>query len=1047
MRWGLGLGVLAILLSAVHAADEEVVWRPYAGYLPDQDWARAAVVLVRDAQTGDPIQGARVLRCPETVYEPESGWAPVWEETFTDEYGLAWIKLDEEDGNYTLDPDTGDWKPTEDGTWTAHWVVDAPGYAPTEEYGQSTQAQIELARGVDIHGRILDALGRPAPGVKVEFKVGCAHAPALRTAFTDTSGRFVLPCIAGDGDICYEGPGVRADYSAPEKFAPTDLGVPTVIADPAAAIVGRIEGPSRAWLAEATVQSRTSSRGPMCRVSPEGRFRLEGAGLREELWLLHPDGPQGVEAKLSPSEYRPGGPIVWYYPEAPEEKEAVEVTVRVHGATPGAWPEELSVFFDRLRDGRRFRVGLDLDGEGPMVGTGTVPPGTYELSAGGSFEAFVAPPTTVDVEADRSATFDVEVTPQPRLEVVGGDALPEDAILYLCLADREELVPDEEEGGFLRVPADARAAVVVRHLDAARSFPVGPVDDGVRRARVVWSPPTVVEVRGYRFEERGGEDEGALPLIDWMEGQPPMHDRPTDGPGGFSFRTYREGRVRLRLRSEVAGHAEVDLVLPTPAGGRVFVDGLAFVPGRPGELRIEGLPDPDEDHPYLEVRASGDLDTLEPDEHGLYRSPLLRDGAFVRVENHTEVLSGPSPYDIVFPTGAILLEVDAEKTCGPPAVYVDGAMWSWQAASASGPWLCPMRGLRAGLHRLIVGAEDHQTMCADVRLGEGEVRRLRLTLPARPEADPPRTPRTESEWWALLDELDDDVPGVHARAREALLAAGDRSLPWLIDRVATDRPGHASHPAYVALLAEMRPELKEILAPSAAGASPPERLAAHMLWQRLSAWRVRSLEGWVELLRTKTSADPMRASAEGLHARLALSSMGAASLPRLLELLGDPEPRVRFWAIRAIVGNVAADDAVLPPLIDRLEDESRDVRRTTRNALLVLAQAGRVTTAPDQGAGPVGDALVGALVEPSDLEDTLVLLRYFPPSPSTDIVGRLTALVNEHPRDHGRVIEVLERLGIPAELALPVLERIVETSDSSRTIDRAEEAIRRLRAR
>ena len=75
-----------------------------------------------------------------------SGWGPVWEETSTDEYGLAWIELDKEDVNYVLDPRTGDWTPR-GSTWTAHWVVDASGYAPTEEYGQSVQEEVDLEPG------------------------------------------------------------------------------------------------------------------------------------------------------------------------------------------------------------------------------------------------------------------------------------------------------------------------------------------------------------------------------------------------------------------------------------------------------------------------------------------------------------------------------------------------------------------------------------------------------------------------------------------------------------------------------------------------------------------------------------------------------------------------------------------------------------------------------------------------------------------------------------------------------------------------------------
>ena len=57
------------------------------------------------------------------------------------------------------------------------------------------------------------------------------------------------------------------------------------------------------------------------------------------------------------------------------------------------------------------------------------------------------------------------------------------------------------------------------------------------------------------------------------------------------------------------------------------------------------------------------------------------------------------------------------------------------------------------------------------------------------------------------------------------------------------------------------------------------------------------------------------------------------------------------------------------------------------------------------------------------------------------------ALLDEKPAYHDPVIEVLGQLGTKAKAALPRLERIIETSDSWRTIDLAEEAIRHIRER
>ena len=165
-----------------------------------------------------------------------------------------------------------------------------------------------------------------------------------------------------------------------------------------------------------------------------------------------------------------------------------------------------------------------------------------------------------------------------------------------------------------------------------------------------------------------------------------MVDRPVDGQAGFSFRTYREHRVRLKLHREAAGRAEVDLVFPPPTGGRIVVETSRSSRGRPGELCIDGFAGPGAEYPYLDVRHSGDRDGLEPTRKANTGHPP-RDGARVRVENYHEVLSGSGPYRVVLPTGAILLDVEAEGNCGPPSIYVDGRMWHWEAESGEGPWL------------------------------------------------------------------------------------------------------------------------------------------------------------------------------------------------------------------------------------------------------------------------------------------------------------------------------------------------------------------------
>ena len=193
--------------------------REYPGYLPGTGWSDAASILVRDGQTGEPLEGVLVRQHDEADLTREGTWAPVLAEIRTDEYGIAWMAMAERPG-------------------TAHWVVLADGYAEATVFGRRINEVLDLERGRTVRTRILGLDGNPAVGVRVGYKIGCAHAPILRTVKTDERGIATFRGVVRDGDYPYQHDGLAVAYA----YSKDDAYLPPFVsyATPGALIEGRI---------------------------------------------------------------------------------------------------------------------------------------------------------------------------------------------------------------------------------------------------------------------------------------------------------------------------------------------------------------------------------------------------------------------------------------------------------------------------------------------------------------------------------------------------------------------------------------------------------------------------------------------------------------------------------------------------------------------------------------------------------------------------------------------------------------------------------------
>ncbi|MHC4429391.1 MAG: carboxypeptidase-like regulatory domain-containing protein, partial [Planctomycetota bacterium] len=448
---------LLLVLAACGSGPQE--WsRPYEGYLPHTEHDRFAVVLVRDKRTGRPIPGASFRAHPEMELGPR-GWATPRAETTTDEFGLAWIPRFEGEGDF-------------------HWAVDAEGYAPTEEYGTHLSETVDLVPGADRSGRILDVYGRPIPNLRVEYKEGCAHSPALRSAVTDQKGGFTLRCIGDAGDVPLEGKAIRAEYWRAIELSTKGEPVAEFHGLPDHEVTGQILDAQGKPAAGAGVHGYTSWRGPTTTAGPDGRFTLRGAE-RGAMLGVHHRGEDTLE-EFSGSDYRQDGPILLRLGQKALEPETVKVDVDVIDAVSQAPCDEVPVHFVRESDGRRFSGRSD-EGEAWI----RLPPGPYLLSAGAPYERYVAPAQRVEVEPHEDQRLALSVEQQPTLHIVLED-LPEDADSWLihngyCFAEDPHHEPESHH-----LPHAAEAVIVTEAWGRRKVFQVHAAAGGVRKVVLDW---------------------------------------------------------------------------------------------------------------------------------------------------------------------------------------------------------------------------------------------------------------------------------------------------------------------------------------------------------------------------------------------------------------------------------------------------------------------------------------------------------------------------------------------------------------------------------
>ena len=692
--------------------------KPYESWLPGTAPEGHAVLRVVDGRTGEPIAGALVRRHLE-MEMGKDGWAPSFEEARTDEHGLADIRI------------------VQARSWSVHWAVHAAGYGSTESYGVAPDEEVELLPGRDLHGRLLDGMGRPLVDLPVQYKLGCAHAPPMAEARTDRNGVFVLRGVAEGGDVAYSGPGVRAAYWR-GVLRPLDETPDTEVAAPGARLDGRVVGAPMAELGIGVVHIQTTMRGVFARLEPDGTFTLEGVNPGDVLSLY--TGPDGRVLQLAGSAYRPGAALQWNItppgedPARGDDPDPTDVSIQVL-APDGAAARPVDVIVYRAADGEEANAFRAPEED---AGPWTIPlaPGTYDIVVGDETARWIAPVERLVVRPGQPAPVVLRAREQPRLVLQWSGIDPDTCEVGFTYTDAAGLIDQIEDRVDDCVPEAAPARMRVRAHGITRLFDVGPAVDGRRVAHIDWPAP-----KRLRFVAPG-DDSGV-----WLGGVP--HDAVREGED-LVVSTHLAGRLRLALPQEDGAGPEsarahlVDVpdgpgaelrVVPSaePASplGQVTLFDSAGGPREGVEIRVRWF-----DPVALRIEESD----VRTDADGRATSPLLQPGARVSWNALTRwptdrALEGAGPWMLQPGTARLVLVVrgpdgpltDAAVLAGGDVHAQDAEAFDREAPAGR----FTFDGVPAGGHVLLVGAPGHRGEQRRIVLKDGEARTLEIVLPPR----------------------------------------------------------------------------------------------------------------------------------------------------------------------------------------------------------------------------------------------------------------------------------------------------------------------------
>lgn len=665
------LFLAALTPPASAGPEEQVEERPWAGVLPDPrqgfGGSRPAgtgewfAVLLRDAETGAPLPGARLVRTPESI----AGWRLHHDMVMA--VGVA-----DADGIARIPVQGSKWKDD------CHWVALADGHAPAEDYGAEPEPEMLLPRGEPFRGRVLDPMGRPVPGAVVENLGGCSHGTAAQRSVAGADGIVSFAHSEREfGQLWIEGPKIASGLMAFSE--PRSLG-----SDPAPLAMetgyrfkGRVVDLLGEPLAGVVVRHYNEQRGPATITGRDGTFVLDGVNDRDPNLVFYP--PLDMTDNEGTFGVRNGAPevpmtVVLTPLRVHGEEETARVRVRCR--LPSGVPARgVGYRFLSTRSGRG-PWGITADkpptsADDVPIGEGVeeVAPGAFRVVPHYPFGAFEFDPAEVEAKANETTLVEIGVRSRPVLKIHG--TLPDTAQLTLALNDDSLDARGERAGWTPSLPADHPAVLRVRIPGRPPFFfPVGPTKDGVREVEIALPEPRRIRLPA------GAQD-------------PTLFDGTREAlgfPEGDRLFTDAVGRLTLRFTDTAGRTCDVPVDLPEAPGAEIGFDPAAATGSR------------DE----VPVRV---LHAAEEGKDALYETVTRYPGQelVVKRDGWRTLRWTPADGDVLrWGNAAVELSVTAESGDASDALaLVDGEIYEVEKGRLA------LRGFLAGPHRAIIAQRDH----------------------------------------------------------------------------------------------------------------------------------------------------------------------------------------------------------------------------------------------------------------------------------------------------------------------------------------------------
>ncbi len=744
-------GASARLTTAPQVARVEPIVEPIAYASPKVGTAGPAVVRIVDARTGEPLPHA-ILHLGAERDQPTRG------EFFSEHHVHA-----DRDGFARITP-------------SSHglFFVEAQNYGTIALTYLEPSGVVPLLPGVDVPIALRDALDRPAPFASVGLCLYCGHTPDVAFATAGADGVAWLRSIdPGNGfadhdtySMLHAAPTIRDLYPLGSGLSGDPDSVSWLPGDPAQVVrcqpchdvVGRVVSKDGRPLAGAFVGSNGRHRGPWTRTDAAGEFRLV-SGIGPGNLVVVYAGRMVFDARVPPRTRITLQVPFFDNDRAPASKAKLRLRTRhaitgapmaglvvrvtplhqtadgyVMGQTDTHGEAEVEVEVGRCVVWTNAPRDVDRAPDGPPPGFESIEQETMVAEAGDSVcEFIVQPRPTVTVTLER---------------------VPDGARVFLATLDDsdQEITNLVAAGQAIAVPGGAPFAFRLAHAGAESMLTLPAVP---RDARVTLRWPAATRVLGSLVDAAGATVPGRIaltrdpgaPEVDTEE----WRDVETDGV--FALDTARQGAAFLHVEPGRDDLRPRTLALVLPAFGaeeavalgavtlrsagtpQLSVLGADGTPAalarvlvlRPG-LTAFGVLGKQGDYHGLDLRA-GDtvvVDLRRRDAEGqVEESDVPADTGCLFTRLH---LQGEGPWALRQGTASIeLVSVDDRgNEAGGAHVFSRDAHFIAARATFT------LSGLDAGEHRVHVGLPGRPAVAITVSLGDGERRRVRVTLPTAP---------------------------------------------------------------------------------------------------------------------------------------------------------------------------------------------------------------------------------------------------------------------------------------------------------------------------